>query len=293
MSNRFRSSGYAIGASGEISRPFSEVIEVQAASVLPRIGGYGSARSVAFKHREILQYDLAHTEVIGAPCDGQDGKQSHSTRVRSTIEGLNIMGMVTADRVVATVFAHCKKVSSLQLIGTYFDNLRIAGIPVEVDLAVDLFDRHDTYKSLKEAYKTDDTDVHKLLDQPALRAAPEDVLRDLDLPGTRQRVAVVERHRHCIVGARDRRAEVCRAAALGSRHSGERVRNHPACRSRDRQWRPNGQHGSSPPALPHEGTHPDLRSLRRVRGRQLANARSAHHHGSGPDGVSEHCIARR
>lgn len=182
MSNRFRSSGYAIGASGEISRPFSEVIEVQAASVLPRIGGYGSARSVAFKHREILQYDLAHTEVIGAPCDGQDGKQSHSTRVRSTIEGLNIMGMVTADRVVATVFAHCKKVSSLQLIGTYFDNLRIAGIPVEVDLAVDLFDRHDTYKSLKEAYKTDDPDVHKLLDQPALRAAPEDVLRDLDLP---------------------------------------------------------------------------------------------------------------
>jgi hypothetical protein len=183
MSKGFRVSGHAIGAAGEISKPFSEFIEVQASSVLPQIGGHGSARSVAFRHGEYLKFDLAHTEVTGAPCDCPDEEPLSSIRVTSTIEGLNIMGMVTADSVVATVFTSCKirELPTFKLIGTHFDNLKIAGIPVDVPLALDVFDRYDTYSSLAEAYKTD-TDIQNIFNRGALRQAPSHVLSYFHLP---------------------------------------------------------------------------------------------------------------
>jgi hypothetical protein len=186
LPSRFRFHGYAIGAAGRIHKPFSELIEVQAAAALPQIGGYGSARSAGFKYREILQFDLAHTEVTGAVCNCDcDGKPpSHSTRITSTVEGLNILGMVTADRVVATLSSTYTEASdgepSVRLIGTRFENLRIAGIPVDLDLGTDVFDRYDTHRTLAEAYKTDGS-VRTFVDQLTLKhrakEAPAHILR--------------------------------------------------------------------------------------------------------------------
>ena len=188
MPSRFRFHGYAIGAAGRISKPFSELIEVQAASALPQLGGRGSARSACFQYREILKFDLAHTEVTGSRCDGDcddDRKEaSFSTRITSTVEGLNILDMVTADRVVATLSSTYTAASdgepSVKLIGTHFENLRIAGIPVDVDLAVDVFDGHDTHRALAHAYKTDDG-VRELVDRLTLKhrakEAPAHILR--------------------------------------------------------------------------------------------------------------------
>lgn len=201
MPSRFRFHGYAIGAAGQIRKPFSEVIEVQAASALPQIGGHGSARTAHFKYREILQFELAHTEVTGGPCDcdRDSDKTSFSTRINSTVEGLNILGMVTADRVVATLSSTYTAASdgepSVRLIGTRFENLRIAGIPIDVDLATDLLDRYDTHRSLAAAYKADDK-IQSLIDQLSLKdrasEAPPYILRWLsalegrgELPATR------------------------------------------------------------------------------------------------------------
>lgn len=186
MPSRFRFHGFAIGAAGRITKPFSELIEVQAASALPQLGGQGSARSVGFKYREILHFDLAHTEVTGSSCecDCDDNPTSFSTRITSTVEGLNILNMITADRVVATLASSYTSASdgepSVKLIGTHFENLRIAGIPVEVDLATDVFDRFDTHRALANAYGTDDS-VRALVDQLTLKhrakEAPEHILR--------------------------------------------------------------------------------------------------------------------
>lgn len=186
MPSRFRFRGYAIGAAGRIDKPFSEIIEVQAASALPQIGGYGSARSAGFQYREILRFDLAHTEVTGAPCDcdDDDNEPSYSTRINSTVEGLNILGMVTVDRVVATLASTYTPASdgepSVRLLGTRFENLRIAGIPVEVDLATDVLDRFDTHRSLAQAHQTDDG-VRNLFDRVTLKhgakEAPAHILR--------------------------------------------------------------------------------------------------------------------
>jgi hypothetical protein len=66
--------------------------------------------------------------------------------------------MVTADRVVARLVTdyqdNPEAEPSIKLIGTRFENLRIAGIPVKVRLAVDVVDRYHKYKDLREAYAT-------------------------------------------------------------------------------------------------------------------------------------------
>lgn len=200
MPSRFRFHGNAIGAAGRISKPFSDVIEVQAAAALPQIGGYGSARSAGFKYREILHFDLAHSEVTGSPGRTDGVNAVFETRITSTVEGLNIMGMVTADRVVATLASKYTTPTSdgepsVRLIGTRFENLKIAGIPVEVDLAIDTFDSYSTHSALAHAHRTDEkirTFVGRLGLKNKLKEAPAHILRwfhpsedEIELPARR------------------------------------------------------------------------------------------------------------
>jgi len=60
----------------------------------------------------------------------------------SVIEGLNILDVITADRIVGqTITNHplVGYVPSISFLGTRFENLRIAGNPVELDLNHDIF----------------------------------------------------------------------------------------------------------------------------------------------------------
>jgi hypothetical protein len=69
------------------------------------------------------------------------------------------MGVLTADRIVAHIVSMYRTGGdgepSVKLLGTRFENLRIAGIPVRVDLAVDVFDRFDTHAAFQKAYNSD------------------------------------------------------------------------------------------------------------------------------------------
>ena len=171
MSSRFRFHGYAIGVAGQITQPFLETIEVQAATVLPAIGGRGTARVADFERRDLLRFHLAESEVSGSDCDCKTGEWSAATHLKASVEGLNIMGMVTADRIVANLvstYSPAVGQNSVRLLGTRFENLRIAGIPVKVDLATDLFDKYDTHSTLCGAYKDND-DVRNLMDRAAMR----------------------------------------------------------------------------------------------------------------------------
>lgn len=140
MSKGFRFQASAIGAAGHITVPFREQIQVQASCALPEIGGYGSAISRDFRYREILKFEVAHSEVTGSEFQEEDGAV-FATLATSTVEGLNVMDMVTADRVVAHVVSSFRAADGkrlFHLIGTRFENLKIAGIPVSVNLALDV-----------------------------------------------------------------------------------------------------------------------------------------------------------
>jgi hypothetical protein len=86
----------ATGVAGQIVHPFQEIIPVQAASALPTDGGFGSARVEGFRHREIVSFSSAYTEVVGRRTE--DGV--FETMAVSVVEKLNLMDVVTCDRMV-------------------------------------------------------------------------------------------------------------------------------------------------------------------------------------------------
>ncbi len=138
MNDKLRFRGFAIGAAGRIIQPFQESIESQAATALAFVGGYGSARSAGFSYRGILKFDLAQSQVTGLPCDCDDEETSSVANIQSTVEGLNILDMVTADRVIANLvstYPAPKGEPSILFFGSRFENLRIAGIPIDIDIA--------------------------------------------------------------------------------------------------------------------------------------------------------------
>ena len=151
----FRFHADAIGAAGWITAPYNEVIPTQASAALPELGGVARVHAGRFDHRGILRFEEARTELIGR----QEG-ESFETLIMVTVDGLNINDMVTADRIVARLVSRrtpSDLEASITPIGSHFRNLCIAGYPVKIDLATDVFHELSTYSSLATAYK-DNTD---------------------------------------------------------------------------------------------------------------------------------------
>ena len=119
----------ASGLSGQITLPFQHTIAVQAPSALPYTGGYSASRAEAFRHEQLVSFDSAETVTTGSESNGV-----FSTLATAVIEGLNILNVVTADRVVARLASKYSKQTGLRSVtfpGSHFVNLRIAGFPFE------------------------------------------------------------------------------------------------------------------------------------------------------------------
>jgi hypothetical protein len=190
LPTRFRFKGTAYAAAGVITTPFREIIEVQAPATLSEIGGYSSSHAEKFRHRNVIRFESAHTEVTGSRTHFDKAGETYSTLVRSSVEGLDILGMVTADRVVANLVSTYNLAEdeepSVKLIGSRFEGLRIAGIPIHVHLCVGTLDKHHRHKDLKKAYAQRDKNVCDLFGDDDLKRehahAPEEVKNYLDAP---------------------------------------------------------------------------------------------------------------
>jgi hypothetical protein len=192
--NQFRFHGYAVAVAASFEKPFSDLIESQAVAALPQIGGRSSSCVERFRYRDIFKFDLALAEVTGSKCEGECGSPegSYNTHIRCTVEGLDVMSMVTADRIVANLVSSDTTSPdgepSVTLLGTRFENLRIAGIPVRVDLATDLLDRYSTHSALAKAYR-DDEAVRSIIDRPGAtnaNPAPDHIRQWLHLRESKQ-----------------------------------------------------------------------------------------------------------
>jgi len=130
----------ATALSGAIIQPLSQNIYPQAYLKLRDEGGYLSQRSEGFRVEEVISYRSAYTQVAGKLDPKKD--LGWSTLATSVVEGLNILDVLTADRVVAqisTVHPLKGHVPSISFLGTRFENLRIAGVNVVLQLDLDLF----------------------------------------------------------------------------------------------------------------------------------------------------------
>src|SRR5262245_42423569 len=135
IDQRFLYHGSALGVGGFITRPFTEIIPPQAGTVLPITGGHGSARIENFRYRDLVSFDAAYSTVSGDESPDAGGGRAFNSLVTVTIEGLNIRQVVTAKKVVARLVSrHVHGVSELPIhpVGSYFENLRIAGVQVDL-----------------------------------------------------------------------------------------------------------------------------------------------------------------
>jgi hypothetical protein len=125
--------------SGHLRLPLVQQIKPQAHAKLRTEGGYLSERAALYKLESVLTFGSAYTHVAGNRSTKPG--QGWTTITTTVIEGLNVMEVVTADRVVGqTITEHPLEgyVPTVSFLGTRFENLRIAGHPVdlEIDLGV-------------------------------------------------------------------------------------------------------------------------------------------------------------
>jgi hypothetical protein len=122
---------------GRLNRPVTQILYPQAAVSLSREGGYRSARVEEFRVEEVLSFRSAYTQVAGT----RSLKANHgqTTLATAVLENFNVLDVVTADRIVAQVgtdYVNESYIPSITFLGTRFENLRIAGHPVRLELDI-------------------------------------------------------------------------------------------------------------------------------------------------------------
>jgi len=152
----------AYGFAAEIDRPVQQSLHAQAASALSGSGGRGSNRVESFSLPPFISFDAAYSEVGGS---FDDCHNVHTTYTTSVIEGLNIADVVTADRIVCRMAIYSPKVKDgtceptdpnaeheFDITGSHFDNLRIAGHEIELELATQKLQNHATFSKFEGAF---------------------------------------------------------------------------------------------------------------------------------------------
>jgi len=121
--------------SGHLQLPLAAEIKPQAYARLRDEGGYLSQRAEAYRLESVISFQSGYTQVAGNR--STKSAQGWTTLTTTTIEGLNVLDVVTADRIVGQIITEHPLegyVPTVNFLGTRFENLRIAGHPVQLDL---------------------------------------------------------------------------------------------------------------------------------------------------------------
>jgi hypothetical protein len=148
----FHAEGHAL--SGVFHRPISHLIEAQAATSLPTIGGHARSHVEDFNAQNLVKFKLGHTHVSGSWQDDE----VVTTHATTTVEHLNILDVVTADRIVCRLTSEHRRgemEGHIIAVGSRFENLRIAGEEVNVTLRHDLFLKCENFEQLRNKVATD------------------------------------------------------------------------------------------------------------------------------------------
>ncbi len=124
---------------GHLKLPFETLIEPQAKTCLPDEGGYFVNCKDCYRLDGIMSFTAGYTHVAGSRSTKPG--QGWTTLVTTVIEGLNVLEVVTADRIVGQIVTdHPLEgyVPAIRFLGTRFENLRISGCPVNLDVDVNL-----------------------------------------------------------------------------------------------------------------------------------------------------------
>jgi len=126
--------------SADLKQPLKEKIPPRVQVKLPSNGRYQFKKANSFRFEGIISYRSAYSQVAGHPSSKSDGFATLATAV---VEGLNVLDVVTADRVVAQISTvhpvyGTGQVPSVTFLGTRFENLRIGGHKIKVTRKLDI-----------------------------------------------------------------------------------------------------------------------------------------------------------
>jgi hypothetical protein len=147
----FNAHGHAL--SGEFRHPLWALIPAQASASLSSIGGIALAHSENFHFQDFVCFKSAHTHISGK----RRRNETFVTHASTVVKGLNILGMVTADRIVSRITSiHDPNDPEGHIIAddTRFEGLRIDGEDVKVTLRHDLLIKCKTFDDLAKSGKT-------------------------------------------------------------------------------------------------------------------------------------------
>lgn len=160
---RFVYTAHAVGLAGRIRIPFGDVIDAQASCALAGTGGFTSGKVEKFNYRDIITFDSATSFATGN-FTGTGEAKGFETSVTTTIEGLNILGIVTAGRIVARLTslhfsdANGKPVLDkeplIRATGSHFEDLSIAGKPLTLEADLGLMVENCTYSAASKGLPT-------------------------------------------------------------------------------------------------------------------------------------------
>ncbi len=122
----------AFAFSADLQEPILKVIDKQALVNLPDTGGYRYLPAEPKRIEGIVSHDGGYAQVVGRT----DASGTAITAATAVIEGLNILDVLTVDRLVAqitTEHAPNSSVPSVSFLGTRFENLRIGGREIEIE----------------------------------------------------------------------------------------------------------------------------------------------------------------
>jgi hypothetical protein len=125
---------------GHLKLPVSQEIEPQAHTKLPETGGYLTQRTDLYRLESVISFRSAYTHVGGNL--GDKPGAGHTTLTTTVVEGLNVLEVVTADRVVGQMITEHPLdgyIPSISFLGTRFENLRIAGHPIHLEFDQGIF----------------------------------------------------------------------------------------------------------------------------------------------------------
>ncbi len=141
----YHANAYALNAS--FQRPTACDIEAQAATCLPIFGGHAQSSVRDFSVPRLARFQSAHSHVSGSLQD----EHTATTHAITTLVGLNIMDVITADRIVARLTSEHnldEAEGHILAIGSTFENLRIAGFTFNIVLRHDLLLESKTHADL-------------------------------------------------------------------------------------------------------------------------------------------------
>jgi hypothetical protein len=142
----FRAQAHAF--SGEIHHPFWYPIKAKAATSLPTIGGLATARHENFSCHEFVSFKKAHSHVSGR----QVANEVYVTTATTTIDYLDVEGVLTADRIVchlSSTYDHKHPEGLILAAGSKFENLKINGHKVEVFFRHGFLEELDNFEKLR------------------------------------------------------------------------------------------------------------------------------------------------